>query len=222
MDKATSMLNSLWEVCAECEQTAASSSALSRSGARLCAACVAAYYVACSVCRKLTARDESLSREELLCCLECFSAPAATESLDEAAVETLVAEYVALQAEEKRISEQLEAIKERLKAAASGKPREGSSVTLRAADAAAAVRCSYRTTLKCDADALPLLEQLLAEDEFAALFERKVSVTPVKERVAGFLADADDARGEARAILRAALRETETVTLSVVGGSRKR
>lgn len=211
------------EVCAECERAAAHVLVPSRSGARLCAECVEAYYMACAQCRELIPRDESLVRERRGFCAACFSQPAAApldESAAPALIPALIAEYVALQVEEKRLSQRLEELKDRLKSAASTMRREGSAVTLRAGEAGA-VRCSYRTSVKCDTDALPLLEQLLAEDEFAALFERKVSVTPVKERVAEFLAGADEAHREARDVLRGALRETETVTLSVVPGGKR-
>lgn len=204
-------------ICAECEQPAAAP-LLSRAGAKLCAECVAAYYVECSGCGGLVAKDESLSRENLAYCPDCFSRPAAAAGgagvVDETLIETLIAEYTSLHAEEKRISERMEVVKERLKAAASARQRVGSAVVLRAGDAA--IRCSYRATLKCDAGAAEALAQMLDEAEFSALFERKTTFAPVKDRVAEFLAGADEAGREARAALRAALRETETVTLSVV------
>lgn len=203
-------------VCAECEQPAASA-AVSRAGASLCAECVAAYYVECAACGGLVASDEAHARDGRPFCPECFARPAGEAGegvVDETLVESLIAEYVSLHAEEKRIAERLEVVKEQLKKAATARRGEGSAVTLRAGEAA--VRCSYRTSLKCDAEAVEALAAVLDESEFAALFERKTTYTPARERVAEFLSASDDERGAVREALRAALRETETVTLSVV------
>jgi hypothetical protein len=189
----------------------------SRAGASLCAECVAAYYVACSDCGGLVAKDESLSRGNLIYCSDCFSNPSGATgagTVDETLIETLIAEYVSLHAEEKRIGDRMEIIKGHLKNAAAAKQREGNAVTLRAGDAA--IRCSYRASLKCDADSAEALAQLLDEEEFSRLFEQKTSFTPVKDRIAEFLSDADESHQAARDAVRAALRETETVTLSVV------
>jgi len=134
--------------------------------------------------------------------------------VDETLIETLIAEYISLHAEEKRIGDRMEVIKDQLKNAAAAKQREGNAVTLRAGDAA--IRCNYRTSLKCDADAAESLARLLDEEEFSRLFERKTSFTPVKDRIAEFLNDVDESHQAARDAVRAALRETETVTLSVV------
>jgi hypothetical protein len=101
-----------------------------------------------------------------------------------------------------------------LKLVANAKQREGSNVTLRAGDAA--VRCSFRVSLKCDVEAAEALSRVLDEEQFAALFERKLSFNPLRERVAEFLSGTDASQATAREALRAAVRETETVTLSVV------
>lgn len=202
--------------CVECEQPAAAPR-LSRAGAQLCAECVAAYYVACAGCAGLVAKDESQSRADSAYCPDCFSKPAGAAGaagVDESLVETLIAEYTSLHAEEKKISDRMEVIKDQLKAAAAARGREGNAVTLRAGDAA--IRCSYRVTLKCDADSAAGLAQLLDEEEFSALFERKTTFNPVKDRIEQFLAGADEAGREARDAVRAAVRETETVTLSVM------
>jgi hypothetical protein len=202
--------------CAECEQLGGNMIS-SRSGATICPECVKAYYVACSDCGGFVAKDESLSRENLAYCSDCFSKPSGATGagiVDETLMEALIAEYVSLHAEEKRISDRMEVVKDQLKTAASAKQREGNAVTLRAGDAA--IRCSYRTSLKCDADSTEALAQLLDEEEFSRLFERKTSFTPVKDRITEFLKDVDETHQAARDAVRAALRETETVTLSVV------
>ena len=202
--------------CAECERSS-SNMLLSRAGASLCGECVAAYYVACSDCGGLVAKDESLPRANLIYCSDCFSNSSRATgagTVDETLIETLIAEYISLHAEEKRIGDRMEVIKDQLKNAAAAKQREGNAVTLRAGDAA--IRCNYRTSLKCDADAAESLARLLDEEEFSRLFERKTSFTPVKDRIAEFLNDVDESHQAARDAVRAALRETETVTLSVV------
>ena len=202
--------------CVECEETT-TSPVVTRAGASLCAACVAAYYVACARCRGLIAGDEAVRRGDIDFCAECFSAPSVERgatNVDQTLVEALIAEYVSLHAEEKRIGERMEVIKEQLKLAAAVRQREGGSVTLRAGEAA--VRCSYRTSLKCDPQSAEALAQMLDEAEFSSLFERKTTFTPVRERIAEFLAAPDESRATAREALRAAVREAETVTLSVV------
>jgi hypothetical protein len=189
----------------------------SRVGASLCAECVAAYYVACSDCGGFVAKDESLSRENLIYCSDCFSNPSGATgagTVDETRIETLIAEYISLHAEEKRIGDRMDVIKDQLKNAAAAKQRIGNAVTLRAGDVA--IRCSYRSSLKCDADSAEALAQLLDEEEFSRLFARKTSFTPVKDRIAEFLNDADESHRAARDAVRAALRETEIVALSVV------
>jgi hypothetical protein len=203
-------------VCAECERQGGDM-ILSRAGASICNECVEAYYVACSACGGVVAKDEALSRDGLACCSDCFSQPSGASGagvVDETLIETLIAEYVSLHAEEKRISDRMEVVKDKLKSAASAKRREGNAVTLRAGEAA--IRCSYRTSLKCDADSAEALAQLLDEEQFFQLFERKTSFTPVKDRITEFLKDADESQQAARDAVRAAVRETETVTLSVV------
>ena len=203
-------------VCAECEQPG-SGMILSRSGASICPECVEAYYVACSDCGGFVAKDESRARDGLACCSGCFSTPSGVTGagvVDETLIETLIAEYISLHAEEKRISDRMEVVKDQLKSAASAKRREGNTITLRAGEAA--IRCSYRTSLKCDADSAEALAQLLDEEEFSRLFERKTSFTPFKDRITEFLKDEDASHQAARDAVRAALRETETVTLSVV------
>lgn len=197
-------------VCAECERAAASG-LLSLSGATLCAQCVEAYYVACSGCSGLLPADESMRRDEQDYCSECFARPDASGEAD---YQSLIGEYVALHAEERRISKRMSEIKESLKAIAASRQRTGSGVTLRAGEAA--VRCSYRVSLKCDTEAVEALEQVLDKEEFARMFERRTSFNAVEDAVREFLSGEDEARRQARELLRKAVRETETATLNVV------
>jgi hypothetical protein len=173
-------------LCGECEQrTSSYVTARGAGGASiyLCNDCVAAYYIACETCGGVFPQDEARTRDKLSLCAECFAKPsgaAQTEEVDEP-LDTLVAEYVALHAEEKRIKGQMEALKERLKKAAEGMPRAGGAVTLRAGDEA--VRCSYRTKLKCEDAAVERLADMLAPEEFARLFERKLSFNPHEDEI---------------------------------------
>jgi hypothetical protein len=202
--------------CAECEQPS-THMILSRSGASICSECVETYYVACSGCGGYVPQDESLARGELAYCADCFSKPTGETNMgavDETLIESLIAEYISLHTEEKRINDRIEVIKEQLKSAAAVRQREGNAVTLRAGDAA--VRCNYHTSFKCDTESVEALVQLLDEEQFSLLFERKSSFNPIKDRITQLLSSTDEATQEVREVVRAAVRETETVTLSVV------
>lgn len=205
------------ELCAECLETATETVA-GRRGETLCAACAKNYYVACALCRELIPQDEALARGDDVYCSECDARGALERAGDapgEAEVESLVSEYIALHAEEKRVKDRLEEIKERLKAAASARERVAGAVTLRGEDGA--VKCSFKTSLKCNAEKVSALEAQLAPGDFAALFERKVSYNPVKDNLEKLLAD--DAAGtdaNLRTLVLDAVERTETPTLTVV------
>lgn len=202
--------------CAECEEPA-TDSLRTRAGESICASCSEAYYIACSQCGGLVARDETLERDGAPHCSDCFSRPVVegeSGNVDETIIETLVEEYVALHAEEKRIKERMDALKERLKQAATARRGEDGAVVLRSGDAA--VRCNYRTSLKCDDEAVEAVARMLDDDEFAALFERKTTYSPNRERLDAFLSSDDDAHAPAREAVREAVRETESVSLTVV------
>ncbi len=208
-------------ICVECEKSG-TSMIPTVMGAMLCQECVTAYYVACSGCGGIVPQDEALSRADFILCADCYAKPpgvAAADSLDESDVESLIAEYTTLHAEEKRIGTRMEEIKELLKDVASAQPRVSGAVTLRAGDQA--VKCSFRTTLKCDADAVEKLEQTLDGKEFGELFERKITYSPHKESVQEFLNTTDSGHKGARELLRAAVRESESATLTVVPARKK-
>ncbi len=209
--------------CVECESpinSYATNGATTKTGTILCADCTELYYVACAKCVMLIPRDESLTRDGVALCADCYAQPPSTS--DNARLlenpESLVSEYIALHAEEKRIKTRIEELKEALKTLAAAGQRVSNAVTLRAGEGA--VKCSFRTTLKCDQEVVESLAGRLDESEFDELFERKVSYSPHKERVHEFLSRADDEQSEARDLLRAAITETETATLTVVA-SRK-
>src|SRR6185369_10944473 len=106
--------------------------------------CAGLYYVACEMCRILAPRDETADREEKPYCLECFAKPEggiAAVRLGEEELETLIADFIRLHAEEKKIKERLEEIKDKLKGHAATEPRVVNAVVLRAGENA--VKCGY-------------------------------------------------------------------------------
>ncbi len=210
--------NTIALVCTECELTInpTLNSAKTKAGAAVCFECVAAYYIACAGCEQFIPQDEAQMHADLALCAGCYANPpdTASTSLDQSGIESLIAEYTTLHAEEKRIGTRLEEIKELLKDVAAMQPRVSGAVTLRAGEQA--VKCSFRTTLKCEAAAVEKLEQTLDQSDFDELFERKVTYSPHKERVQEFLSTTDSAHEEAREMLRAAVRESESATLTIV------
>ncbi|HEX7314495.1 MAG TPA: hypothetical protein VF297_11270 [Pyrinomonadaceae bacterium] len=207
-------------LCVEClVSIELNTQVLDRAGAVLCRACAAAFYTSCAGCGGLVPSDEALARHDTgdLNCFECFSRPASddgTEALTDEEVAALVAEYVALHEELKRLDTRAGEIKERLKRAATVRPRVSNAVVLRAEDAG--VRCSYTSKVTYDAEKLAAAEALLGAEGFAALFERKVTFAAVKNRLEEFLSSDDDATAAARAAVRAAENRTEVTTLTVV------
>jgi len=213
-------------LCVEClVRLEAGAQVLDRTGAALCRACAAAFYTPCAGCGGLVPTDEALARNDTGApnCFECFgraSAPDGTEALTEEEVAALVAEYVALHEELKRLETRAAEVKEQLKRAATARPRVSNAVVLRAGDAG--VRCSYASKAAYDAEKLSAAERLLGADGFAALFERKVTFAAVKDRLEEFLSSDDDATADARAAVRAAETRTEVATLTVVTQRKKR
>lgn len=219
-------------LCVEClSAVGAAEAVLDRTGAALCRACAAEFYAACAACGGLVPRDEALARddgggdENRLYCAECFRASAFAaedaEPVSDDEVEALVAEFVALHAEKKRLDARVEEIKERLKLAARARPRVAGAVVLRAGEDAG-VRCSYSVRTTYDAEKLQSVEAMLGGAEFASLFERKVTFSPVKNSLEEFLSSSDDEHGAAREAIRAAAQHTETTTLNVVAQRKKK
>jgi hypothetical protein len=199
--------------CAEC-LAPVETPAFDVKGSPLCAACADAYYVACAECKRLAPNDEVRVNDGLHYCLECFartfeaSGDGAPENVD-----ALVAEYIAAHAEHKKLSERLDQIKEQIKAAAARRERAGGAVTFRSDQGS--VKCSYQTKLKWDPDKVAALEETLGPERFESLFERKVSFTPIKGEVDGYLnSDAGDAK--VRDALLDACEKVETPSITVV------
>ena len=213
-------------VCVECLRAVAADAAiLDRCGAVLCRACAAEFYAACAGCTGLVPRDEALARTDMadaLLCAECFRAPAeGVEPLpSDDEVEALVARYVALHGEKKRIDAEIDEIKERLKRVACARPRVANAVVFRAESGG--VRCSYSVRTVWDAEKLSAVESLLGNDEFSSLFERKVSFKEVRAELDAFLAATDAERSAVRDMVRAAAQVSETATLNVITSKKKK
>lgn len=217
-------------VCVECLVALTEDAAvLDRCGAALCRTCAAEFYIACAGCGGLMPSDEALRRVEAEAarCAECFGGDVLTDgeelpSEDELAA--LIAEYVALHDEAKRLDARMSEIKEQLKLAARVRPRVSNAVVLRASDddAGPTVRCSFSVRTTYDADGLARAEHLLGAQQFAELFERKVSFSPVKESLEAFFSSSDGERAAAREAIRSAEQRTETTTLNVVSQKKRR
>jgi hypothetical protein len=208
-------------ICVECEQPAVNP-LKDRTDAVLCAKCAAAFYVLCTGCQGLIPQDETKARGASLFCPPCFVKPSEgtlSDLPDEAMLETLIAEYVALHAEEKRIGERLGEIKEKIKAVALMKERVANAVVLRAGDSA--VKCSYKAGLKLKPEQVEELERVLDEDQFASLIERKISFSPIKEKIEEFLKGTDEESARVRELLQVAIERTEIVSLLVVPSKKK-
>jgi hypothetical protein len=203
-------------VCAECLE-AAPQPLVNLRGEALCGACAESYYAPCAACGGLVPRDEALERGGASRCPACDLRAANVPPEDvpaEAEVDQLVAEYVALHAEEKRVKDRMEEIKERLKTAASVRQRVANSVTLKGEDGA--VKCSYRAAWKCDDEKVAALEVALDAERFNALFQRSVKYAPVKESLERLFSDEAGADADLKNLVAAAVEKSEQATLTVV------
>jgi hypothetical protein len=203
--------------CAECLVQGAAT-LVSKGGEGLCAECAESFYAPCSACGGLLPLDEAVRKDAALYCLDCGALPPAAVAPEdvagEAEVESLVAEYVALHAEEARVKKRLDEVKEMLKAAAAARQRVAGAVTLRAGDAA--VRCSFKAALRCDEEKAAELERVLAAEQFASLFQRSVRYSPVKENLERLLSAEAAESEELRRVVLPIVERTEQATLTVV------
>jgi len=205
------------QLCVECLETAGDG-VTGRRGEMLCLVCAKNYYVACAVCHGLIPQDEALTRRDAVYCADCDARGASQASAADAPADTeidaLISEYIGLHAEEKRIKDRLDEIKERLKAAAAARERVAGAVTLSGEEGA--VKCSFKTSLKCIPEKVSALEAQLDPDAFSTLFERKVSYSPVKGQLEKFLSGDEGTDANLREQIIAAVERTETPTLTVV------
>jgi hypothetical protein len=204
------------QLCVECLETLTERVA-GRRGETLCPACAKNYYVPCAHCHGLIPQDEAHTHRDAVYCADCHAQGAerpAGDAPGDAEVDALVSEYIALHAEEKRIKDRLDEIKEQLKTAAAARERVAGAVTLSGEEGA--VKCSFKTTLKCIPERVTALEAQLEPERFAALFERKVSYSPVKDQLEKFLSGDAGTDANLRAQILSAVERTETPTLTVV------
>ena len=166
----------------------------------VCLLCVENYYAACARCSRAVAVDEAVAvnsgaDEIVYRCPECKSSGTGQAEINFVAAEVaeLVDEFVSLHAEEKRIKDQLEVIKARLKEIAETQSDGGKkAVTLAGTEGQVGVKCTYRTSLKADAEKVAELQDCLGAELFSTLFSEKLSFDVNKsnfEKV--ILADAD-------------------------------
>jgi hypothetical protein len=160
--------------CAECSE-AGSELIATRDGDGVCADCISKYYVACHACRELVARDETREADGCRYCTGCFETTFGPGGhLSEEDVEAVVAEYIALDAEAKRIEKQLDALKDQIKAIAATRERVSGTVMLGRGDHR--VTCTFVAQYKLDVERAAALEATLGPDLFGSYFERKLAV----------------------------------------------
>lgn len=195
--------------CAECQENP-SEGLRTFDGREICRSCADLYYIVCAFCLYRVPREEVMMKDELASCPACSSTQG--DQLSEDDVQELIANFVRLHAEEKKIKDQLEEIKERLKQHAASQPRIANAVVLRSGDAA--IKVGYSTRLSYDAEQLAQAEGLLGETAFARLFEREVKFNPIKEQLEEFLASENPAEAEARKAIQAAQQTKEVATIT--------
>jgi len=101
-----------------------------------------------------------------------------------------------------------------LKIASSVRQWVAGAVTLRAGGAA--VKCSFKASLRCDEEKVAELERALEAGQFETLFQRSTKYSPVKENLERLLADASDESAELRRLVLPAVERTEQAVLTVV------
>ena len=198
--------------CFECERPSPQT-VLDRDGRALCAACVAAYYVACAACSALVPKDDAPDRPEGRVCAGCLEAGAGGPAVpDESRTKALVDEFLELSGRHKEMGRRIDEIKELLKLAAAARERAGNAVVIRGENGA--VRCGYSKKVSfADEDALAL-EPVLGEELFATLFEPKVSVKANSKAILRILEGEEPAPAEIREALRSVIDVVESSMLT--------
>lgn len=211
-------------VCAECLGGLEGESLRDFQNNLLCSDCAEKYYVVCNGCLALVAADEAIAggNDPPRIFYYCLNCPARAEEspplsmvVDEEEVNALVNEYLALHAEEKRIKDRLEEIKESLKQIAAGFSDEHEAVTFEG-EGGAAVKCTYKTSLKGITEAVAALRASLDENVFDALFTEKTSFDVNRENFEKVLSDTAGLPENLRRQIAEAVKVTETATLNVV------
>jgi hypothetical protein len=202
--------------CAEC-LAPVSAIVKAQNGTRLCQQCAEQFYLTCAGCGGLIPQDEAVMRGSVLCCVPCLTTPGCedtTEALSDAELTALLAEFMRLHAEAKQLNDRLEEVKEQLKRHAAAQPRVANAVVLRAGEHA--VKCGYGVRVSYSAEKLSAVEAMLGAEQFAALFERKITFSAMKENLEAFLAGEAAETAAARAAILAAAERKEVATLTPV------
>jgi len=189
----------------------------------LCAACVESYYGACAACSRLIAIDEATATAATegsanYYCPECNSDSAKQAELNytDEEVARLVDEFVVLHAEEKRVKEQMEAVKQQLKEIAEVQSGGGKKpVTLAGLNGESTVKCTYRTSLKADAEKVSELQDCLGEELFSTLFSEKTSFDVNKSNFEKIISADADLPEDVRRQIEAAVKVSVNTTLNV-------
>jgi len=189
----------------------------------VCLLCAESYYAACAGCSRVVAVDEAVAvnsgaDEVVYRCPECKSSATdqAEINFDAAEVAELVDEYVSLYAEEKRIKEKLDAIKEQLKAIAEARSDGGKkAVTLARTDGQVGVKCTYRTSLKADTEKVSELQDCLGQELFSTLFSEKTSFDVNKSNFEKVISADADLPEDVRRQIEAAVKISVSATLNV-------
>jgi hypothetical protein len=188
----------------------------------LCRLCVENYYAACAECSRMIAVDEAAvigsGDEAVYRCPECKSTAAPNQpELNYAAEEIaeLVDEYVALHREEKRIKDEMEVVKQKLKEIAEAESSGGKKPVTLAGANSSGVKCTYRTNLKADAEKVADLRDRLGEEMFAALFSEKTSFDVNKSNFEKVISADADLPEDVRRQIEAAVKVSVSATLNV-------
>jgi predicted DNA-binding protein (UPF0251 family) len=136
-------------------------------------------------------------------------------SYDMAEVARLVDEYVGLHAEERRVKEQMEAVKQKLKEIAEAQSDGKKPVTLAGSDGISGVKCTYRTSLKADAEKVAELQDCLGQELFAMLFSEKLSFDVNKSNFEKLVSADAELPEDVRRQIEAAVKISVSATLNV-------
>lgn len=198
--------------CTECLQESVELMS-TYSGGRICPQCAELYYCNCAGCGELLPQGKAITSDGFEFCAECY-ARQADKPLSEEELAGLMSEYVRLYAEEKKLSEKLEKIKDRLKRHAATQRRTNNAVMLKSGDLS--VKCNFTVRISYDSEKLQVAEVLLGEERFSRLFEREIKFNPVKEQLNAFLSANDNAYRAAREAINSSMKKSEVVSITAL------
>jgi hypothetical protein len=209
-------------ICTECLIETVSTT-ISKAMLPLCTECATTYYVSCSKCNTLIPRDEAAPYNEGFSCYDCPSNNqitdnqlSLTDQIPDSEVAALVDEFILLHAEEKRVKDRLEEIKDALKTIAALRERVSNAVVLKSSREEQAVKCSFSQSFKADQSKIVQLERELEKDQFASLFKTEVKYTLIKEAIEEILSTTDTTRASIRDAILSSIEKIETPTLKPI------